>query len=166
MNENNTINRDKLRNIFLMHQADLETNNPEFAKSIRSLLGFKKRNNMKQQSIKKLRAQPHDIDKDFAKDISQKFFKTFSENHDLITQNTKSCTRHSNQNTIVNGVKHSNLLKKKERKHQTQTLKPTTNADIKIPNKYFCTDCGIHHYAENRECEHCGEVHKHCCEVY
>lgn len=171
MNENNTINRDKLRNIFLMHQDQLETNNPEFAKSIRSLLGFTQNKQKKntQTRSKQLRTRPHDIDKEFAKDVSQKFFKTFTKQNDIITQNMKQCTRHvpnPKQNLTTNTTK----LQKKHipRKHQTQILKPAlqTNSDIKIPNKYFCNDCGMHHYEEERECEHCGVVHKHCCEVY
>ena len=64
-----TINRARLRNIFLMYQGDVETRVPDFAKELKQLLNIK--------TAKKTAVQVEGVDKKFAQDLSKKFFNNF-----------------------------------------------------------------------------------------
>ena len=147
------INRDKLRNLFLMHQDKLTQLVPEFSNDMRHMLNIQPT------------AQAKTSSEDFAKDLSKKFFHAFNKtefkqkDQELLEQTDliKQC---------MAPPKPNNRSYKKKKKHRLAKLKQETSMSEKIPNKYFCYDCGLHHYKVHRECEHCGEVHKDCCEVH
>jgi len=188
LHQNNlgSINRDKLRNLFLMHQGDIETKIPEFAKELRDLLNI----NPKLKTLgseHKLNAYNVGLKKQqsFAQDLSKKFFNNFHKeefnekekiiqrnyNQDLINEaiNKNSCMKQPSTTTTGKTMLRGKQLKKHDKKkHKLAALEdPLKNVDgLSVPNKYFCIDCGINHYNNPRECEHCGEVHGHCCEVY
>lgn len=189
LHQNNlvSINRDKLRNLFLMHQGDIETKIPEFAKELKHLLNInpklKSRNNTSERKLLGMHGENAKVS--FAHDLSKKFFNNFHKeefkekeeiiqqnyNQDLINQaiNKNSCMKQPSTTTKGKTMLRGKQLKKHARKkHKLAALEdPLKNVDgLNVPNKYFCIDCGINHYNNPRECEHCGEVHGHCCEVY
>ena len=207
MPNTSTVNRDKLRNLFLMHQGDIETKIPEFAKELKMLLSINKskRTNFPNQLRSKLGATSggasiNGIDKKFAKSLSKKFFDNFHKDEfnnkeEAIEQAYANYTKDQVERDLILQAQQTACMKKPtpsaqglhgkqlhsagktdkknklhgtaERKHKLATLKsPLHDQEISIPNKYFCIDCGIQHFSKPRECEHCGEVHQHCCEVY
>ena len=148
------LNRDKLRNLFLMHQDKLTQLVPEFANDMKHML-----------NIKTLSLENKEESEDFAKDLSKKFFHAFNK-----TQFKQKDQELLEQKDLIKQCmapeKTNNRSYNKKKKHRLAKLKQETHMAEKIPNKYFCYDCGLHHYKVHRECEHCGEIHNHCCEVH
>jgi len=170
--ETTNVNRNKLRNLFLMHQDDLETKIPELAKELKYLLNIR---NSNQKDAAKL---VQGVDKKFAQDLSKKFFNNFhkeqfEKNEQAIQQRYEEIEQEIDDAKDMKCMKTPKTIamkgqKLKKHKHKLATLTDPLSSDkkINVPNKYFCVDCGIHHYNKPRECEHCGVVHPHCCEVY
>ena len=169
-----TINRARLRNIFLMYQGDVETRVPDFAKELKQLLNIK--TTKANHSVK-----VEGVDKKFAQDLSKKFFNNFhkeqfTKNEDDIEQRYEDIDKEQLQCMKIPEKKKHNTTTQvrmkgqdlKKKKHKTAMWEDplSSHMEIQVPNKYLCYDCGVSHYSEARECEHCGVVHAHCCEVY
>ena len=78
-----TINRARLRNIFLMYQGDVETRVPDFAKELKQLLNIK---TTKANHTVKVEG----VDKKFAQDLSKSFSIIFTRNNLQKTKKTLS----------------------------------------------------------------------------